>query len=606
MKALKIVFALLFINFSVKSQVNIDSLKSTLKVAPIDSTNLKKLIKDSHDLDLNEMEAKKIMNDWVIGEAKKQAFKQIEASAYYSLGMDFILTSDFINAAKYFTTALDIAEKNNLYLIQAQAYNGLGKIYSTNKQFDKAIECRKKTIEIGEKYNLKKPVAVAKYNLAGAYLSLGYNNPDTVKLALGLQLNALKILKDLKDTATIINFSNGISQAYTDAKQYDAALAILDEASEMVKVSGKEQDFVTLYIRYGVVYQTQKKYNEALKYYLKGLQLSLKYKLPQWTYNYYSTIAETYEGLGDYKKANEYNKLYSELHESIINKENFAAAADIQNKYEREKKEKEIIKLEATNVEKSNLNKILIGSTLALLALGFLGYRNFRNRQKLQQSKIIELEKDKQLQSVDAMLKGQEDERNRIAKDLHDGLGGMLSGVKMSFTNMKDNLIMSSENVGVFEQSISQLDVTIAELRKIAHNLMPEALVKFGLNDAIKDFCTSIQSGTHINIIYENLGEVRKLDNTANTYIYRIIQELINNAVKHGNPKQILVQMTTTLNKILITVEDDGKGIDTTKQAISKGIGITNIEHRVNYFKGKVVFENIAPQGTAVNIELNV
>jgi two-component system, NarL family, sensor kinase len=124
--------------------------------------------------------------------------------------------------------------------------------------------------------------------------------------------------------------------------------------------------------------------------------------------------------------------------------------------------------------------------------------------------------------------------------------------------------------------------------------------------NAIKDFCTSIMSATHINIVYENMGETRKLDNTANTYIYRIIQELINNAVKHGNPKQILVQMTTTPSKILLTIEDDGKGMDALKMETSKGIGITNIQHRVNYFKGNLEFENKTPQGTAVNIELNV
>jgi two-component system, NarL family, sensor kinase len=102
------------------------------------------------------------------------------------------------------------------------------------------------------------------------------------------------------------------------------------------------------------------------------------------------------------------------------------------------------------------------------------------------------------------------------------------------------------------------------------------------------------------------MGESRKLDNTANTYIYRIIQELINNAIKHGQPNQILVQLTTASNKVLITVEDDGKGIDNAKLATSKGTGLTNIKHRVNYFKGNVAFENNEPQGTVVNIELNV
>ena len=613
MKSFLITLVVLLCHFLTEAQVNIDSLKNVLSKASTDSTNLKKLVSQLHELDLNEIEAKKVIGDWVIKEAKKQSFKQIEASAYYNLGRDYTDRSDFVLASKYFNLALDIAEKNNFYLTQAQVYNDLGMLYGVNKQHSRSIEYRKRSIAISEKYNFKRAAAVAKYNLGGSYLTLGYNNQDTVKLALTLTLDALKLMKELKDTAMIITFSSGISQAYNDAKQYDNALNLLSDAEKMIKARGKEKAYVTHYIRVGSTLQAQKKYNEALKYYFMGLALSKKYEMPQWTYNYYIGIADTYEAMGNYKKANEYNKLYSEVQESVTNKENFAAAADIQNKYEREKKEKEIIKLEAENKEKSTQNKILIGLTLGLLALAFLGYRNFRNRQKiaeqheaLQQQKIAELEKDKQLLAIDSMLKGQEDERNRIAKDLHDGLGGMLSSVKMSFTHMKENLIMSAENVGVFEQSIAQLDSTISELRKIAHNLMPEALVKFGLDDAIKDFCTSMMSATHINIIYESMGESRKLDNTANTYIYRIIQELINNAVKHAKPTQILVQLTTTPNKVMMTVEDNGQGLDNNKLAVSKGIGIANIEHRVNYFKGNLEFENNTPHGTVVNIELNV
>ena len=613
MKYFLTTLVLLFCHFLTQAQVNIDSLKNVLSKTSTDSTSLKKLITQLHELDLNEIDAKKTIGEWVIEEAKKQSFKQIEASAYYNLGRDYTDRSDFVLASKYLNWALDISEKNNLFLTQAQVYNDLGMLYEVNKQYSKSIEYRKKSIAISEKHNFKKATAIAKYNLGGSYLTLGYNSQDTVKLVLTLTLDALRIMKELKDTAMIITFSSGISQVYIDAKQYDNALNLLNDAEKMIKARGKEKAYVTHYVRVGSVLHAQKKYNEALKYYFMGLALSKKYEMPQWTYNYYMGIADSYEAMGDYKKANEYNKLYSEVQESVTNKENFAAAADIQNKYEREKKGKEIIKLEAENNAKSTQNKILIGLTLGLLALAFLGYRNFRNRQKiaeqhevLQQQKITELEKDKQLLAVDAMLKGQEDERNRIAKDLHDGLGGMLSGVKISFMNMKENMIMTAENVVIFERSINALDNTISELRKVAHNLMPEALVKFGLNDAIKDFCMSMQSSTNSNITYENMGVSRSLGNTGDIYIYRIIQELISNAIKHGEPKQIFVQLTTTPTKILITVEDNGKGLDVNKLAASKGIGIANIKHRVNYFKGQIEFQNNVPSGTVVNIELNV
>ncbi|MFM2327705.1 MAG: hypothetical protein RIR31_1907, partial [Bacteroidota bacterium] len=264
----------------------------------------------------------------------------------------------------------------------------------------------------------------------------------------------------------------------------------------------------------------------------------------------------------------------------------------------------EIVKLDAANKQKSNLNKILFGGAGLLLIISFLGYRNFKSRQKIQQQKITELEKDKQLLAIDAMLKGQEEERSRIAKDLHDGLGGMLSGVKLSFVNMKENMVMDAESVSSFENSIMQLDNTIAELRKVAHNLMPEALVKFGLKNAILDFCNAMQISSKTKIIFEQMGTERQLSNTADLYIYRIVQELINNAIKHAAPNQILVQLTKTTEKILLTVEDDGRGFNTEQLQFSKGIGMKNIQQRVNYFKGKIDIASQPTEGTSVNIEL--
>jgi signal transduction histidine kinase len=242
---------------------------------------------------------------------------------------------------------------------------------------------------------------------------------------------------------------------------------------------------------------------------------------------------------------------------------------------------------------------------------GYLGYTNFRKGQQLaksqqayQKQKIIELEKDKQLLSIDAMLKGQEEERSRIAKDLHDGLGGLLSGTKLSFMNVKENLVLTPENGVLFDKSLSMLDNTIGDLRKVAQNLMPEALVKFGLHEAVRDFCDSIQSSTGIRVLYHEMGEKRKLDNTAEVFAYRIIQELVNNAVKHAAASQVFVQLTINTDKVRITVEDDGKGFDKNKIKQTKGAGMANIDYRVQYFNGEIDLVTSPGNGTSVNIEL--
>jgi two-component system NarL family sensor kinase len=213
-------------------------------------------------------------------------------------------------------------------------------------------------------------------------------------------------------------------------------------------------------------------------------------------------------------------------------------------------------------------------------------------------------QKEKQLLAIEAMLKGQEEERSRVAKDLHDGLGGLLSGVKLSFINLKENIQLDEHTNGLFEKSVTQLDNTIQELRKVAHNLMPETLIKFGLKNAVEDFCESMQQSSGCSIIYQQMGEEREIGNIADVNIYRIIQELVNNSLKHGKPKQIIVQLTKTATKILVSVEDDGKGFDTAELETRNGIGIANIKHRVSYFNGVIQIQSRPGEGTAFNIEL--
>ena len=329
----------------------------------------------------------------------------------------------------------------------------------------------------------------------------------------------------------------------------------------------------------------------------KSLVLSIKNKNNAYIISFSNMLQDLQNYLGDYKNAYENLSLSTRVKDSLFSQKNKNAIAKLES-------EKEVFELKTANEKKSTLNKILIGLSIGLLLISFLGYRNFRNKRKLQNQKISELEKDKQLFAIDSMLKGQEEERSRIAKDLHDGLGGLLSGTKLSFTNMKENLLLTPENAIQFEKSLSMLDTTIADLRKVAHNLMPEALVKFGLNDALNDFCSSIQLASNIKVDYQKIGLERKIGNTAETFIYRIIQELVNNAVKHADAKEILVQVAFTNNKIIVTVEDNGKGYD--KNLASTGDGLDNIAYRVKYLSGTMDTVTSPNNGTSVNIELNV
>jgi two-component system, NarL family, sensor kinase len=205
------------------------------------------------------------------------------------------------------------------------------------------------------------------------------------------------------------------------------------------------------------------------------------------------------------------------------------------------------------------------------------------------------------------VLKGQEEERSRLANDLHDGRDGMHSGVKYSFNNMKDNLIMTPENMLGFERGLHMLDSSISELRRVAHSMMPEALMKFGLNAALKDFCTGINSSGVVQVVYQSDGtDHLKLEQAASVTIYRIVQELLDNVIKHASATKAVVQVNKEGNKLLITVEDNGKGFDTALLNEAKGIGWTNIKYRLDYLKGKLDVQSQAGKGTSVNVEIKV
>lgn len=279
----------------------------------------------------------------------------------------------------------------------------------------------------------------------------------------------------------------------------------------------------------------------------------------------------------------------------------------IEKKFETQKKETQIQLQKAQLRQKNTLNYVFAGTALAILLISLLGYRNYKNKQRLQQTKIDELEKEKQLTATEAVLKGEEQERTRLAKDLHDGLGGMLSGIKFSLSNMKGNLIMTPDNAQAFERSMDMLDSSIKEMRRVAHNMMPEVLVKYGLDTALKEYCQEINNSGVIQTSYHSIDlDNAQMDQTISVTVYRIVQELVNNAIKHAAAKNVLVQAhVSEAGKLLtVTVEDDGKGFDPATLKQASGIGWSNIQNRVDFLKGKIDMQTGEGKGTSVLIEI--
>lgn len=220
--------------------------------------------------------------------------------------------------------------------------------------------------------------------------------------------------------------------------------------------------------------------------------------------------------------------------------------------------------------------------------------------------RVIMYENEKRLLALSSILKGQEEERSRLARDLHDGLGGMLSGIKLNLSSVKDKLSGLEKDEQLFARSIGQLDKAINEMRRVAHNMMPEALLKFGLAEAIRDYCDGINESKEVKVVFTQLGFQQPLEKATEVVVYRIIQELTNNALKYAGAVTILIQLTSHELGISITVEDDGKGFDITQLQTAKGTGLQNVRSRVDYLKGTCEIQSSPGVGTSVNIEIPV
>jgi signal transduction histidine kinase len=294
---------------------------------------------------------------------------------------------------------------------------------------------------------------------------------------------------------------------------------------------------------------------------------------------------------------------------------------ELETKYNVAKKEVEISNLnkekqiQALTLQTRTIYIVILTCAVAVLIIvGWLIRNNsirkeklLINERELKEQQIQILEKEKELLSTQALMEGQEAERSRLAKDLHDGLGGILTGTKYSLSSMKQNMIISADNAAAFEKTMNMLDQSISELRRVAHNMMPESLLKLSLNDAIEDYCHQITTSGALKITYQSFDIDKLTTNEAvKIAVYRIVQELINNVVKHASAKTAIVQITLKEAILGITVEDDGKGFELANLSFAEGMGYKNLKSRVDFLKGNIDVKSERGKGTSVLIQLPV
>lgn len=526
------------------------------------------------------------------------------ATGYLILGEVYDSNGDNEKAMADCFKGTGIAERLNDQGLMQDAYSALQRIYFSRSEFDKAIFYGQKAIGIAQAMGDKSRVMTQSYNLAQTY-----NLTKNFDSSIAISKRVIKMARDagnqrvetyaLYNLCSIFLRTGKLNDALTYGKQ---CLAVSQN------ISDKKIQSTTL-AALGCVYLQLKQYNEAENSLTQALAIREKIEDKKGIADVQNILANVYYAMGRPEKAFTLEKASEDFSDSYNQSILAQQSSDLEKKYETEKKETQIQLQQSQLRQKNILNYFFAASAVSLLAISLLTYRSYKNRQKLQQVRINDLEKEKQLTATEAVLKGEEQERTRLAKDLHDGLGGILSGIKFSLSNMKGNLIMTPDNTQAFERSIDMLDSSIREMRRVAHNMMPEVLVRYGLNVALNEFCSEISSSGVIHANYQSVGmDNIVLEQTTEITIYRVVQELVNNAIKHAAAENILIQLHASgqEKQLTVTVEDDGKGFDIAMLQQSPGIGWSNIQNRVDFLKGKIDIKSAPGKGTSVLIEITI
>lgn len=546
---------------------------------------------------------------------KQIGTKKDLAVAYINIGSEWQYLSDFEAAAEGYFEAKKLAEEIGDKRLQRISNNNLASIFVNLQQFAKGKEYAEKSLVLALELKNDYAIASSTYNIANAEI---YLKQYDKALAHFKDIEAIGIRTE--DYILILDGWLGQADVYEAIPQYTEAEVYFKKVIVLSKE--KETPEYEMYAQMGLanVYIATNKEQLATQALTKGISLATelgsKYELK----DLYFKAAELYEKNGRYSSALDFRKKFEILNDSIVGEKSRANINLLEARYESEKKEQQIndliqeAKIKDLSIRQNRLfNAILIGSLVAVMAIALLARRTYQQKKKilekendLNQSRITELEKEKQLTASEAVIKGQDEERGRLAKDLHDGLGGLLSGVKFSLTNMKSNVVLDGESALVFERSLDMLDHSISELRRVAHNMMPEVLVKFGLAEALKSYCNHLAESKIYNIDFQSIGTEGRLEKNTEIFVYRIVQELLNNISKHAQASQVLVQLARQERELNITVEDNGIGMDKEKLNVSTGAGWTTIRSRVEYLKGKLDVQTTEGQGTSIHITIPI
>ena len=535
------------------------------------------------------------------------------AFAYTTMGRILFKRRDLEEAQRYILKGIELGKELNDNLRVAIGYQSLANIQMhLNNDKDVVYYFKKAEKIFSEETD---------YKAKGAfYLDLGvyHWNKGNIDDAHIYYRKSLEEYRNANSRIGEINCLKGIGGLYYESGKTDSFQVMINKAILIAQelYDGKTNDLeLTCYQNLALYFYNQGQYDSAQYYldiYIDGNILTGN---AEKLYEGYDFIAEIHEIEGNYKLAYSNLKISKNIYDSLTALSNHKEIVRVQRKYNYEIEEKKRINAELA-AARANEQRIIylfliVAAILVIITLGLLyRARVTQNKKELviKDQRINQLLRDQEIQSLNAMMEGQEQERNRVAKDLHDRLGVMLSTIKLNFSALEGRIDkIREENESHYKITQDLLDEAVEEVRRISRNLVSGVLTKFGLVPALEDLANNISASGQMTceVIVTHMEE--RLSGNQEIAIYRVVQECIGNALKHSKANSIIIQLIRHDEELTVMVEDDGVGFKWDEiLAKGKGMGLDNIKSRVNNLGGTCTFDTNPGQGTTIIAEIPI
>lgn len=592
MKRFHLFTAIVLLTTCIRAQVNVDSLRSVIDSKRPYNEKINASLKILENFELKNFDSTIIEGNKALELARNNADSIAVAEIKRHIGVASYFMGKYDIAAKNYYESVAILENTDEKKKLAPVYNELGKLYRKTRDLDKAME------------NYDKAAAIFKQFRDTGGISMILNESGVVfeykgdyKEALNRYTASMELAQKKGDSLSVSYSLSNIAGVYVIEKKFADAEKNLLRALRIRELLKDSFSIALTYSDLGVTMNGKGDYAKAILYLQKSNKLAESLQYVELQSNNYTELANISQKQGNYQEAYEYFLKRSHLRDSLFAMEKTKQIAELNAKYESAKKEQQI-QQQQNRIRMQNFLFVGIGGLILLT--GLLIHSQYRRNKLRQETKMkTELMKQQEI-AVKAVIEAEENERQRIAKDLHDGVGQMMSAAKMNLSAFESEInFTSNEQKQSLEKVIQLVDESCKEVRTVSHIMMPNALLKNSLAAAIHDFVNKLNNKTlRAHVHTEGLDE--RMDSNIETVLYRVIQECVHNAIKHAGATTLDISLIRDKDGISGTVEDNGKGFDVTDKENFEGIGLKNIITRIEYLKGTVDFDSAPGRGTVV------